>query len=151
MSDRDSPPRAAVRRWTVGDVAEEVLVDRFGGVFVANDQVTWVVKAVACTDADHAAIWAVAQRRGIEGALRVEDAGRSWREMTELTAEVNEHLRLAGVRFPFGMGPDIHREVVELEMGASDQERRMAAELEVAFRGRGLVITMSPGFSARFV
>jgi hypothetical protein len=157
MSDRDGRPRAAVRRWTIGDVAEEVLGDRFGGVFVEGDRVendrpvTWVVKAVARTDADHAAIRAEVQRRGIAGSFRVEDAGRSLRDLTELTADVSEHLRLARGRFPFGLGPDIHREVVELEMGASGQERRLAAELEVAFQGRGLVITMRPGFSAGYV
>jgi hypothetical protein len=125
MSDRDGRPRAAVRRWTIGDVAEEVLGDRFGGVFVEGDRVendrpvTWVVKAVARTDEDHAAIRAEVQRRGIAGSFRVEDAGRSLRDLTELTADVSEHLRLARGRFPFGLGPDIHREVVELEMGAS--------------------------------
>jgi hypothetical protein len=150
MPTDENRPRAAAWRPTIGDAAE-VLGERLGGVFVENDG-TWVVKVVGRMDADHGVVQGAARRLGVvEGPFRVENADRSWRELLQLTDEVTAYLQSAGVRFTFGLGPDVHREVVELTMAASDRERQIAAELERAFSGRGLVITMVPGFSGGFL
>jgi len=66
MSDGDSRPRPAVWRPSVGDAAREVLGEQFGGVFVDDDQATWVVKAVAPTDSDHRAVVDAAKRLGMK-------------------------------------------------------------------------------------
>ena len=56
----------------------------------------------------------------------------------------------AGVRFTFSLGPDIHREVVELRMAVTDQARRIATEFEEEFRDRGLVISMRSDYAGGF-
>jgi hypothetical protein len=150
MTDDATRPRAAVGRPTVDDVAEEALDERFGGAFVDGDG-SYVVKVVRPTDADQAAVLDAMRAAGIEGTLTTREAKRSLSELRRLTEEVGAYLRSAGTDFACTYGPDVHREVVELTMGADEDEQRMAAELQVAFRGRGLVVTMRPGFFARFV
>jgi hypothetical protein len=139
MSDDASRPRAAAWRPTMGGAAPEALGERLGGVFI-DDGGTWVIKAVARTDADYASVQDAAQRLGVEGSFRVENAGQSWRELMQLTDEVTAYLRSAGVRFTFSLGPDMHREVVELTMAAADQERR------IGIRSGGLPVSWKQHF-----
>jgi hypothetical protein len=150
MSDGADRPRAAGWRPSVTEVAEEALGERFGGAFVEGDR-RYVVKVVGPTDADDAAVFDAMRAAGIEGTLTTREAKRSLNELRRLTEEVGAYLRSAGSGVMCNYGPDVHREVVELTMGADEHEQRMAAELEVAFRGRGLVITMRRGYFARFV